>query len=111
MTNHPNRSRLTVIISEQFLTGNMPDEFNLDQWQGALKREYRKIVRAYFPNARCVVRFDTQNASGYCRPISVDYEHDSRVSIRDQQGLNYSIEQASNALYDARGDEFFTNNY
>ncbi len=107
MTNHPNRNRLTVTITEQHLTGNDPDEFNLDKWLGALEREYRRTVRAHFPNARCVVDFDVRRASGYCRPVSVDFEHDTRITHEDRQSLIFTIENDANSLYDSRGEEFF----
>jgi hypothetical protein len=107
MTNHRNRSRFTVIISDQYLTGDSPEGFNTDKWIAALTREYRRVVRAHFPNALCIVKIDVQRASGYSRPVSIDYEHDSRVLYNDQSMLRMEIEQASNALYDSRGQEFY----
>jgi hypothetical protein len=108
MTNHPNRSRLTVVISDQHLTGNDPEGFDSTKWVSELEREYRRIVRSRFPRALCIVKIDVQRASGYCRPVSVDFEHESRAKWDDQQSLIVSIEQASNALYDSRAHEFFT---
>jgi len=107
MANHPNRSRFTVIINKQHLTGNDPDEFNSDRWLAELERAYRRIIRDHFPNARCIVNFDVQRASGYCRPVSVDFEHDSRVSWNDKNALIFAVDHAANHLYDSRGQEFF----
>ena len=108
MSNHPNRSRLTITINEQHLYGNDPPEFDATRWLSALEREYRSVVRAHFPNARTIVHFDCQNASGYCRPVSIDWQHDSRVDAASARSLEFNIGRTPNALYDARGEEFFS---
>lgn len=88
-----------ITIRAQHLTGNSADGFNDAEWVSALEQKYLEIARACYPDAEIKIDIDVQPHSGYCRGVEVD---------GDDNGLiTFQIEQAANALYDSRGEEFY----
>lgn len=94
---------MKITIDAQHLTGNEPEDFNTKKWVSALEQEYRDITVANFPDAEIEIKIDIQRASGYSREVQVYCSDDSA----DITSLTFQIEQASNALYNSRGQEFF----
>ncbi len=99
---------MKILISAQHLDGNDPDGFNSVNWVAALETEYREIATRYFPNAEIVVKIDHQKkCSGYTRAVCTEFWDDDDADVGDQSALKFIIEQAANALYDKRGNEFY----
>lgn len=83
---------MKITINQQILTGNFPDGFNLEKWISAIETKYRAVANQWFPNAEIVVSHDMQRASGYTRPLSVDFDDDNDASAVDQQSMVAQIE-------------------
>lgn len=88
-----------IEIYAQHLTGNSAEGFNDAAWVSALEREYTEIARSAYPEAEIAVKIDVQSMSGCTRSVQVFGDNENRIT--------FQIEQAANALYDARGEEFF----
>jgi hypothetical protein len=104
----------TITISAQHLDGNDPEGFDTAAWLDALETEYRNTATAYFPDAEIVVEIDRQKRnSGYTRPVEIYADSDEVDDVNqvidagDFLELKTAIEYVRNALYDARGQEFF----
>lgn len=97
-----------IEITVQHLYGNDPEGFDAEAWLVALESEYRSTALAHFPNAEVIVEIDRQQrASGYCRPVSVDVCGDDGERVFSPE-LERAIDYVADALYDTRGQEFFT---
>ena len=94
------QTNTTVIeIHDQHLTGNVPDDFDNTGWVEALEQKYQEIAVAAYPNNKIVVKIDVQDASGYSRPVQIYGDDGSLITVE--------IEQAADALFSDRGNEFF----
>ena len=89
-----------IEITAQHLTGNSFEGFNDTAWVAALEREYIEIARHAYPNAEITVKIELQNMSGCGRDVQVFGDEDNLITSQ--------IENAANALYDDRGDEFYS---
>lgn len=100
---------MKITISAQHLLGNDPEGFSASAWDSALEAEYRGIAEDYFPGAEIVVKIDSQNASGSSRSVAIYFDDVDLETLDNsaRSGLEFQIEQAANALYDRRGQEFF----
>ena len=97
-----------ISIRAQHLDGNDPEGFDARAWCVALEAEYRQIAETYAPLAAITVTIERQRASGAARPVSVEIEGDDADDI-NRAGLELTVEQAANYLYDRRGSgpEFY----
>lgn len=99
---------MKIIITHQHLDGNSPEGFDNDAWLAALEAEYLETAKRIFPNAEVDVEIDRQTtASGYSRAATVDIV-DQDDEIDGVTALELLVEQTANALYDQRGQEFFS---
>ncbi len=95
---------MTVIVIAQHLDDNSPEGFNNARWVEALRAEYVGVVRQYLPGVAVDVRIDRQrNTGGAIRPVDVFTDNDTSLP----PNLTLAVEETSNRLFDARGDEFY----
>ena len=89
-----------IEITAQHLTGNSFEGFNDTAWVAALEQEYMAIAQYAYPAAQVIVKIDVQNMRGCGRDVQVFGDEDNLITSQ--------IENAANALYDDRGDEFYS---
>ena len=98
---------MKITINVQHLYGNDAPDFNSRAWDEALESALSETAQSYYPQAEIVVRTDAQQASGTTRPIAV-YFDDVSPNFVDETDMEYDIQHTARALYDERGQDFFS---
>jgi hypothetical protein len=91
-----------IIINDQHLTGDDPENFDSESWVEFLKSEYRKTASEEYPDAEIEINIDVQHATGYCRSVTA-YNPDTG-ELTDFADILHEVQ---NRLWDRHSDEFY----